>query len=330
MQGKVMSELSAATEGAVGIDVCKASLDVHILPGNDVFRVPNSKKGHQQIQTVLAGLGVRIVVVEATGKLHRPAHRFLHEAGLPVAVVNPLRARLFAESLGALAKTDSVDARMLAQFGQMARLSATPPLPEALENLREIVRCRDAAVAAKVTLRNQLGTATLEVVKSQIKQQIKSAERAIKALEAEAERAVEAEAGLARRCEILQSIPGVGAVTATALIANMPELGTLDAKQAGMLAGLAPVACESGSKKAPRHIRGGRHNVRTGVYMAALSAARHNPHLAAFHDRLIDAGKLPKVALTAVMRKLVVLANALLKDDRCWSLTAPIAKPLPA
>jgi transposase len=330
MQGKAMHELSAAIEGAVGIDVCKAWLDVHILPGNDVFRVPNTKKGHQQIQAALIGRGVRIIVIEATGKLHRPVHRFLHAAGLPVAVVNPLRARLFAEALGALAKTDTVDARMLALFGQMARLSVTPPLPEALENLREIVRCREAAVAAKVALQNQLGTATIEVVRAQIRQQIKSAERAITMLGAAAEAAVEADAGLARRFEILESIPGVGAVTATALIANMPELGTLDAKQAGMLAGLAPVASESGAKKASRHIRGGRPNVRTGVYMAALSAARYNPHLAAFHDRLIDAGKLPKVALTAVMRKLVVLANALLKGDRCWSIQPPIAKPLPA
>lgn len=330
MQGKVMSEHSAATDVAVGIDVCKAWLDVHILPADTVLRVPNTKKGHKQIQAAVKGLSVRIIVVEATGKHHRSMHRFLHEAGLPVAVVNPGRARLFAESLGALAKTDKVDARMLAAFGQMARLVKTPPLPETLENLREIVRCREAATAAKVALENQLGTATLDVAKKQLRQQIKSTVRAIDALEIEAKRLVKLDPRLARRFEILVSIPGVGAVTAIGLLANMPELGSLDAKQAGMLAGLAPLACDSGPRKGPRHIRGGRKNVRTGIYMAALSAARHNPHLQSFHDRLIGAGKLAKVALTAVMRKLLVLANSLLKEDRCWSKLAPIAKPLPA
>lgn len=330
MQGKVMSEQSAATDVTVGIDVCKAWLDVHILPANRVFRVPNTKKGHKQILAAVKDIAVRIIVIEATGKHHRSVHRWLHEAGLPVAVVNPLRARLFAESLGVLAKTDTVDARMLALFGQMARLAETPPLPKTLENLREIVRTRDMAVATKVALQNQLGTATLDAVKKQIAQQIKSAERAIDALEVEAKRVVKSDPILARRFAILDSITGVGAVTAITLLANMPELGTLDAKQAAMLAGLAPLACESGPRKGPRHIRGGRKNVRTGIYMAALSAASHNPHLKSFHDRLMDAGKLAKVALTAVMRKLLVLANTLLKEDRTWSQHPPIAKPLSA
>lgn len=330
MQGKVMSEQYATTDGDVGIDACKAWLDVNIQPANTAFRVPNTKKGHKQILAALKSVRLRIVVIEATGKHHRSAHRFLYEAGLPVAVVNPLRARLFAESLGALAKTDKVDARMLALFGGMARLEATPPLPETLENLREIVRNRDGAVAAKVALQNQLGTTTLASVRKQIGIQIHAAQKAADALAKEAIKTIKADAALARRMEILVSIPGVGQVTAIGLLANMPELGSLDAKQAGMLAGLAPVARDSGQKNSPRHIRGGRKHVRTGLYMAAMSAARYNPHLQRFHDRLIDAGKLAKVALTAVMRKLLVLANALLKEDRCWSIQTPIAKPLPA
>ena len=329
MQGKVMSEQRTTTDD-VGIDACKAWLDVNIQPANTAFRVPNTKKGHKQILTALKDFSVRIVVIEATGKHHRSAHRFLHEAGVPVAIVNPLRARLFAEPMGALAKTDRVAARMLALWGGMGALKAPPPLPESLENLREIVRNRDATVAAKVALQNQLGTTILACVRKQINAQIKTAARAAGALEREAVRMIEADPALARRLEILVSIPGVGALTAIALLANMPELGSLDAKQAGMLAGLAPVACDSGQRNGPRHIRGGRKQVRTGLYMAAMSAARYNPHLQRFHDRLIDAGKLAKVALTAVMRKLLVLANALLKEDRCWSIQAPIAKPLPA
>ena len=328
MQGKVMSEHSAPTDVDVGIDVCKAFLDIHILPANTVLRVANTKTGLKKLLAALKGLRVRTIVVEATGKYHRACHRVLHDNGFAVTVVNPGRARLFAESLGALAKTDKVDARMLALFGGMTKLAATPPLPETLENLREIVRNRDAAMLAKTALENQLGTATLASVLKQIGAQIKAAARAADVLEREALSIVKADPGLKRRFEILVSIAGVGAITAIGLIANMPELGSLDDKQAGMLAGLAPVAYDSGQRRGARHIRGGRAAVRTGIYMAALSATRYNPQLCAFYDRLVAAGKLKKVAITAVMRKLIVLANLLLKEDRLWSPKAPIAEPL--
>ena len=329
MQGKVMSEHNASYEVAVGIDVCKEWLDIHILPANTILRVPNSKKGFKLLRVALKPLRIQVVVIEATAKYHRAIHRFLHEAGLPVTIVNPLRARLFAESLGALAKTDSVDARMLATFGQMAKLTATPPLPEAIENLREIVRNREAAMLAKVALENQLTTATVAGVKALINRQIKAAKAAADAFEAMAVGVIQGDCALAHRFDILVSIPGVGCVTAIGLIANMPELGSLDAKKAGMLAGLAPVACDSGQRNGARHIRGGRQAVRTGIYMAAHSAARFNPHLKAFYNRLVAAGKAKKIALTAVMRKLIVLANTLLKEDRKWSNELPIAKPLP-
>ena len=328
MQGKVMSEHSAPTDVDVGIDVCKAFLDIHILPANTVLRVANTKTGLKKLLAALKGLAVRTIVVEATGKYHRECHRTLHDSGYAVTVVNPGRARLFAESLGALAKTDKVDARMLAVFGSMAKLAATPPLPETLENLREIVRNRDAAILAKTALENQLGTATLASVIKQIGTQIKAAARAADVLEREALSIVKADPGLKRRFEILVSIAGVGTITAIGLIANMPELGSLDNKQAGMLAGLAPVASDSGQRRGARHIRGGRAAVRTGIYMAALSATTHNPQLCAFYDRLVAAGKPKKVAITAVMRKLIGLANLLLKEDRLWSPKAPIAEPL--
>jgi transposase len=330
MQGKVMNEISTTPKAAVGIDVCKGFLDIHIHPANTKFRVPNLKKGHKQLLAGLKGLNVEIVVVEATAKYHRGIHRFLHEAGLPVSVVNPLRARLFAESVGNLAKTDAVDARMLALYGLAAKLEATPPLAENIENLREIARNRDAAMQAKVALDNQLATATVAVVKQQIARQMKAIKAAADALEAAAIACIEADPVLARRREILVSMPGIGDVTAICLLANMPELGSLQSRQVGMLAGLAPVACDSGQRNGPRHIRGGRAVVRTGIYMATHSAARFNPHLKTFYERLLAAGKAKKLALTAVMRKLIVLANTLLKEDRCWSPQAPIAKPLPA
>jgi transposase len=259
MQGKVMSEHSASHEAGVGIDVCKEWLDIPILPAGTVLRVSNTKKGHKQLLSALKPFGTRIVVIEATGKYHRGVHRFLQDAGLAAAIVNPLRARLFAESLGALAKTDSAEARMLAAFGLMARLAATPPLNRTIENLREIVRNREAAIAAAAALENQLTAATVTGVKRQIGRQIESAKAAAGALEALAVQSIQADPTLARRFAILVSIPGVGTLTACGLIANMPELGSLDAKQAGMLAGLAPAACDSGQRNGPRHIQGGPH-----------------------------------------------------------------------
>lgn len=330
MQGKVESELRAITHNDAGIDVCKAWLDVHILPADVAERYPNTKNGHAQVMTLLKRHEVRRVVIEATGKHHRSVHMRLHEAGWHVAIVNPLRARLFAEAIGTLAKTDKVDARLLAVMAATIAPGVTPPLPENLENLREIARSREAATAAKTALLNQLENATNGIVRRLIKRQIATAAAAIKALIAAAVAAIKIDPAFHRRFVILTSVPGIGDVTAVCLIANMPELGQLDEKQAGMLAGLAPIACESGQKTGKRRIRGGRAIVRTGTYMAALSAIEHNPPLAVFYDRLVAAGKPKKLAIAAVMRKLIVLANTLLKEDRCWSILPPIAKPLPA
>jgi transposase len=330
MQGKVESEHCADTYNDAGVDVCKAWLDVHILPADVAERFPNTKKGQTQLMALLKRHEVRRVVIEATGKYHRAVHVRLHEAGWHVAIVNPLRARLFAEAIGTLAKTDKVDARVLAVMAATIAPGITPPLSENLQNLQEIARSRDAATAAKTALLNQLENATNDIVRRQIKRQIATAVTAIKALVTAAVAAIRLDPAFRRRFVILTSVPGIGDITAVCLIANMPELGQLDEKKAGMLAGLAPIACESGQKTGKRRIRGGRAVVRTGTYMAALSAIEHNPPLAAFYDRLVAAGKPKKLAIAAVMRKLIVLANTLLKEDRCWSILAPIAKPLPA
>lgn len=330
MQGKVESEHCARSHNDAGIDVCKAWLDVHILPAGIAERIPNTRKGHARLIALLKRHDINRIVMEATGKFHRSVHVRLHEAGFHVAIVNPLRARLFAEAIGILAKTDKVDARVLAVMAQMTTPNATPPLPENLENLREIARSREAATAHQTALLNQLASATIDVVRKQIKRQIAVTATAIEVLAKAAIAAIKCDPAFRRRLEILTSIPGIGDTTAICLIANMPELGRLDEKQAGMLAGLAPIACESGQTKGARRIRGGRAVVRTGIFMGAMSAIQHNPPLVAFYDRLIAAGKPKMLAITAVMRKLIVLANALLQEDRCWSLKRPIAKPLPA
>jgi transposase len=276
MQGKVSLEHSAATRVYVGIDVCKAWLDVHAHPCGQAFRVPNTQLGLKQLKRRLAKVDVALIVMEATGKFHRQAHRNLHASGFAVAVVNPLRSRLFAEATGQLAKTDTVDARMLALLAAMLEPKAKAPPPHRLETLQELARGRDTAVAQRTALLNQLQTARTTCLKQQIKRQLKTVADAIDSLQTEIARIVEADPALARRCAILTSIPGIGTVAAIALLANFAELGTCTGKQAAMIAGLAPIACDSGEMRGERHIRGGRASLRTGLYMAALSAARCN------------------------------------------------------
>ncbi|MFZ1106116.1 MAG: IS110 family transposase [Hyphomicrobiaceae bacterium] len=321
MQGKVSPEPNAQTRVYVGIDTCKAWLDVYVHPIGLAFRVPNSYEGLKQLKRRLTGLVVVLIVMEATGKLHREAYRNLTDSGHAVAVVNPLRSRLFAEALGQLAKTDKVDARMLALMGAMLEPKAKPPAPETIETFQELVRGREAFVQQRTALLNQLGDAKATFLKQQIRRQIRTIEAAIERLQKEIVRIVKADPGLARRYEILLSIKGIGPVTAVAILANFPEIGTCNAKQTAMLAGLAPIANDSGDRAGTRSIKGGRAGLRTGIYMAAVSAASSNPGLKAFYDRLVAAGKLPKVALTAVMRKLLVLANTLIRDDRLWTPT---------
>jgi transposase len=323
MQGKVMSQDTARKTNDVGIDVCKDWLDVHINPADTAERFPNDKKGHTALLRFLKRHNGCRILMEATGKYHRSVHERLHAVGLCVIVVNPSRARKFAESIGTLAKTDKVDARMLARFAGLSDHEATPPLAENLANLQEIVRSRAEAVADRTALLNQLRTVSNAIVKQQLRARIIACKTAARQLAEEALKAIAADPALQRRFDIVVSIPGIGATTAASLLANMPELGSMDEKEAGMLAGLAPIACESGQSIGRRRIRGGRACVRTACYMPALQAARRNGPLKTFYQRLVAAGKSKKLALTAVMRKLIVLANALLKADRVWTLTCP-------
>lgn len=323
MQGKVMSQDNASAMHDVGIDVCKDWLDVHILPADIAERFPNTKKGHQALIRFLKRHTIRRILMEATGKHHRSVHERLHLVGYAVTVVNPSRSRKFAESIGTLAKTDKVDARMLALFAGWNGHEATPPLAENLANLQEIVRFRTASVAERTALANQRTSAECPIIRKQIDRRINHLDTDVDDLEAAAIAIVKKDANLSRRYRILISIPGIGDITAACLLANLHELGTLCEKEAAMLAGLAPIARDSGQTIGQRRIRGGRAEVRCGSYMAAVSAIQHNGPLKVFYDRLIARGKLGQVALTAVMRKLIVLANALLKADRCWSLTAP-------
>lgn len=317
MQGKVSLERSAPTI-YVGIDVCKAWLDVYLHPIGQRLRVANTREELKRLKCRLAQHQVALIVMEATGKYHREAHRTLHASGFVVSVVNPLRARLFAQATGVLAKTDRLDARILAVLAESIAPKASPPAPENLEELQELVRARQAAVADVTALSNQRGESRSAVLKSELVRRIRATESSIVRLEGEIERRIQADPVLARRYRILLSIKGIGPVAAASLLVGLSELGSCSGKQAALLAGLAPLACDSGDKRGERHIRGGRADVRASIYMAAIAAARSNPDLKAFYRRLRAKGKLFKVAVTAVMRKLVVLANTLIREDRLW------------
>ena len=238
-------------------------------------------------------------------------------------MVNPLRARLFAEAAGKIAKTDAIDARLLAVMGAALEPAETAPPPAALEEVCELVNARTAATAERTALSNRLAAAGTAFLKAELRRRRAACQRHLDRLDAEIERRILAQPDMARRHAILCSIPGIGPVTAAIFLAGLAEFGACSGKQAAMLAGVAPVANDSGDKSGRRAIRGGRMPVRNAAYMAAFSASRHNPDLAAFAKRLQSAGKRPKIVLVAVMRKLVVLANTLIKQNRLWSPIAP-------
>jgi transposase len=323
MQGKVSPAQDAQVRVYVGLDVCKAHLDVHLHPLGEQFRVANTALGLRQLKRRLVRLAVDRVVLEATGKLHRLAHRHLHAEGFAVAVVNPLRARLFAEAKGWLAKTDRLDARSLAILGEAMKPEARPPSAEEIEVLDELVRARQQAVGEQTALTNRMKASKGAFLLAEMRLRRAALREHIKRLQLEILRQIRQDQSLLRRYTILRSLRGVGPIAAATLLTAMSELGSCSAKAAALLAGLAPIARDSGQSFGQRHIRAGRAHVRAVLYMAALTAITHNPPLAAFYKGLLARGKAHKVAITAVMRKIIVLANTLLRDNRLWSTLSP-------
>ena len=323
MQGKEASEQETKVKSSVGIDTSKCWLDVHVSPADERLRVANSYAGIRQLKRWLLRHEIALVVIEATGKWHRQVHRSLAASAIPVAVVDPYRVRRFAQAHGIFAKTDRLDARVLASFASMMTPSVRAPAPQAMAELAELVVARASAIEAQAALKNQLGTTECKFLKRQLDRRIARAGKDIAALDGEILKRIKADNALARRYAILTSIPGFGFAVAATLIACLAEIGSATAKQIGMLAGLAPIANQSGEHDGMRVIWGGRPAVRRVLYLAALSAARFNADMKAFYQRLTTNGKPPKAALIAVARKLVVLANTLVGQDRCWELRMP-------
>ena len=310
-------------EVVAGIDVGKAHLDVHIEPTGETRQFPNDAGGRRGLRTMLHKAGVELVVVEATGRYHRALHQSLHACGLPVAVVSPLRARRFAQAAGQMAKTDPLDASLLAWLGQVMAPEVTEPLGEEQLQLADLCRARAKLAADKAAYVNANREYEASEAVAVTAHMIGQFERQIARLEDAIRTLIANNPEFARRARILQSIKGFGAVTAAVLCAEIPELGTVDRHAAAALAGLAPYPDDSGKRKGQRYIKGGRMLPRNTLFMAATSAIKFNPDMKSFYDRLIGEGKAHKVALTAVMRKLVILANVLVRDDRNWTAIAP-------
>ena len=323
MQGKVLPEPNATMPVYVGIDVCKEWLDVFVHPEGVTLRVRNDPAGLRLLKRRLGGAGTVHVIMEFTGKLHRACWRSLHADGFKVTMLDPGRVRHLARGLGLEAKTDVLDARALALIGATLGPEETPPPSAALQALQELVNARTAVVAQAVALSNRREASTVALLRNQLALLHAAVVRCVAKLDAEIQQRIKADPALARRCAILTSIPGIGTLTSAQLVGGMIELGVLTGKQAAKLAGLAPIANDSGERRGHRAIKGGRAGPRRALYMAALSASRHNPGLATFAKRLKALGKPAKVILIAIMRKLIVLANTLIAQNRLWTPTPP-------
>lgn len=323
MQGKEASEARTKAKCTAGIDVSQETLDAHVAPSGDTLRVANSAQGIRQLKRFFKRFDLLLVVVEATGKWHRAVRRSLFADRFPVAEVDPYKVRMFARAQGVLAKNDRLDARMLAQFAAVMAPPIRPPSPESMEELSELVRARASTVEELTALRNQLCSAAGSYLRQHLKRRIDRAAKDVGALDNEIMARIKADEALARRYAILTSIPGVGFVAAATFIANLTELGSCNEKEIAKLAGLAPQDDDSGKHRGTRVIWGGRPDVRRAAYLAAFSAIRHNPELTIMFKRLMAAGKPFKVAVIAAARKIVILANILVSQDRKWQVVAP-------
>jgi transposase len=309
-------------QDTIGIDISKDTFDIHRLSDRRHERFGNDKAGLAALRRWIGKAPVRIVY-EATGRYHRDLEAVLGAAGHDLVKVNPTRARRFAQAISQGARTDRVDAAMLARMGAVLELDAKPVRSETMHEIRELHIARRALNKDRTACRNRLEAARNKVVLAQLRARLRQVDSQLEQIDTELARLIAEDPALARRHEILCSIPGIGAVTATAMIVEMPELGTMEPKEAASLSGLAPITRESGKWKGRSKIGGGRRGVRNALYMPALVAIRHNLHLSETYRKLVDAGKPAKLAIAAIMRKLVILANALIRDNRTWTETAP-------
>lgn len=301
----------------VGVDVSRAAWDIAIHESEDRWQVANEEDDLQDLAQQLIAMEVTLVVVEATGGLEMLGAAILSEARVPVAVVNPRQVRRFAQALGYLAKTDKLDAAVNAHFGAAIKPEIRPLPDKIQQELSALLTRRGQLVKMRVAEQNRKYRTT-GMVRESIENNISYLTQQIEEFEVQIQTLIRHSPVWREKDALLQSCKGIGPTTAAVLIGELPELGQLNRQKIASLVGLAPFNQDSGKHKGKRHIWGGRAHVRHALYMATLSAVRHNLHLKDFYNRLIGAGKLQKVALTACMRKLLTILNAIMRDKRPW------------
>ena len=304
----------------VGIDVSKDRLDVHVLPSGEAFAVARNGEGLAELNARLGPVGLTTVAVEATGGFETVVAASLASAGLPVVVVNPAQVRAFAQALGKRAKTDPIDAAVIARFLEATKPEVRPLPDEQTQALADLVARRRQIVQMIVAERQREKRATVKRIKRSIQRLLSALEKELSELDQELDDTVRGSPAWRRNEDLLKSVPGVGPIIARTLLAEMPELGTLDRRQIAALAGLAPWTRQSGKWKGKSFIGGGRASVRAALFVGTLSAVQHNPTLKAFRQRLLDAGKPKMVALIAVARKLITILNAIVRDQKPWQI----------
>ena len=312
--------MSNPPEIFAGIDVSKSHLDLALWNVHRSWRFSNDPEGIRTLADLLLKHQPALIVLEATGGYEQAAFRCLSASQLSVAIVNPRRVRDFARANGRLAKTDRIDAYNLAHFAQVVRPHSHPASTEAQQSLVGMIARRRQLhrmiTAEKNRLRNAHPTVHL-----QLQEHIDWLRQALKELDSEVKDLLQSDHELEAKADLLCSAPSIGVVTAASLLADCPELGTLDRKKIAALVGVAPMNKDSGRKSGKRRIMGGRAPLRAALYMAALSASRYNPAIQPFYARLVGNGKEKKVALTACMRKLLTMLNAMMRDNKHWSST---------
>lgn len=304
-------------ERFVGIDVSKAMLEVAVRPSGERWSVANEEAGVRELTSAIEKIAPALVVVEATGGMQTMVVAELAAAGLPVAVVNPRQARDFAKATGRLAKTDAIDADVLASFGQAIRPKVREFKDEQTQLLTALMSRRRQIVDMLTAEKNRLSSAP-KAVRKEIRKHIEWLESRLKAMDGQISDSIRENPAWREKDLILRSAPGVGPVLSVSLLAGLPELGKLNRQKLSALVGVAPLNDDSGKHRGTRRVWGGRAQVRAVLYMAAVSASRANPVIRAFYKRLVAAGKKPKVALTACMRRLLCILNTMIKNGTRW------------
>lgn len=310
--------MASSPERFVGIDVHKDTLEVCVDSREEHWECSNDAGGIEALLTTLQGLAPELIVVEASGGYERRLVTEGYAAGLPIVVVNPTRVRRLAEALGIIAKTDAIDGYVIARFAAIIRPTVREPKNAEQQQLNALVTRRHQLLEIRTAEKNRLSTCP-ELMRTDIKEHLAWLDSRIEQLEDEVNDMLTNNPSWRELTALVSTVPGIGKVTAATLIAELPELGTLNRQKIAALAGLAPYNRDSGPRKKTRRIFGGRASVRRVLYMAALSAARHNPIIRRFYQHLLERGKKKKVALTACMRKLLVIVNAMVRKQEPWS-----------